>query len=186
METPHSIFSSSRSKNRKGDVRASLTRLGCRRMTALEPGAISAKTSPSHSRCACAISESQPISIRELVGTINGRENSVCGKSGATPNASTLGEIIDPPAERKYAVDPVGVATQTPSAGICTIASSSNRSPKGTMRGYLALAHDDVVEREVTPAGVFGFQARRALRRTVPARRLAATRRWPDRSHRVR
>ena len=39
--------------------------------------------------------------MRELVGTISGREKSVCGSSGTTPNASTLGEMSEPPAERK-------------------------------------------------------------------------------------
>ena len=57
--------------------------------------------------------------MRDAIGTISGRENSVCGSSGTTPKASTLGEMIEPPAERKYAVDPVGVATQMPSAGMC-------------------------------------------------------------------
>src|SRR5579862_148410 len=118
METPQSILVSSRSRKCKGAVRAKYTRLGCSRIATHELGATSHSTSPSHSKWACADSKSDVISIRDVDGTIRGREKSVCGSSGTTPKASTLGAMSEPPAERKYAVEPVGVATQMPSAAI--------------------------------------------------------------------
>src|SRR5690348_1498472 len=49
-------------------------------------------------------------------GTTSGRTASVCGQIAAITMASTLGTTIGPPAERAYAVDPVGVAITMPSA----------------------------------------------------------------------
>src|SRR5580704_19184033 len=103
-------------------------------MKTLELGSTSLSTSPSHSRCACALSWSEVISIFEVVGTISGREKSVCGSNGTTPNASTFGAISEPPAERKYAVEPVGVEIQIPSAGTCAACSSFKHNPNGTIR----------------------------------------------------
>ncbi len=39
-----------------------------------------------------------------------------CGAAGVTSSASTDGLVIGPPAEKLYAVEPVGVATMTASA----------------------------------------------------------------------
>lgn len=48
-----------------------------------------------------------------------GLNDSVCGQIGEINNAGIPGCTRDPPAEREYAVDPVGVAIQSPSA--CTV-----------------------------------------------------------------
>src|SRR5690348_2843349 len=72
--------------------------------------------------------------MRDVDGTMSGREKRVCGSNGTTPKASTFGAISDPPAERKYAVEPVGVATQIPSAAMRVTAPSSTRSPNGSIR----------------------------------------------------
>ena len=47
---------------------------------------------------------------------ITERFPNVCGQIGVITNALTRGPIIGPPAERLYAVDPVGVETINPSA----------------------------------------------------------------------
>src|ERR1700744_2252612 len=44
-----------------------------------------------------------------------GRANNACALFGTTSNASRSGHKIGPPAENAYAVDPVGVDTNTPS-----------------------------------------------------------------------
>ena len=49
-------------------------------------------------------------------GTITGRLVSMCGQIGVRQNAATDGKMIGPPADSEYAVDPVGVATISPSA----------------------------------------------------------------------
>ncbi len=96
--------------------------------------------------------------MRDRVGTINGRENSVCGRSGTTPNASTLGAISDPPADRKYAVDP-GRRRDADAVGSdardCAVVHSQ---PERNDAGDLALTHDDVVEREEPALAVLGFE----------------------------
>jgi hypothetical protein len=40
----------------------------------------------------------------------------MCGATGVTSKHGIAGVTIGPPAENEYAVDPVGVATMTPSA----------------------------------------------------------------------
>ena len=47
--------------------------------------------------------------------TTSGRANSAWADSGITAMASTLGQITGPPAEKLYAVEPVGVETTMPS-----------------------------------------------------------------------
>ena len=49
-------------------------------------------------------------------GTITGRLVSVCGQIGVIASAATEGKTMGPPAESEYAVEPVGVATISPSA----------------------------------------------------------------------
>ncbi len=44
-----------------------------------------------------------------------GRNESECGQMGVTDRTSRPGEMIGPPAERLYAVEPEGVAMMTPS-----------------------------------------------------------------------
>jgi hypothetical protein len=67
--------------------------------------------------------------LRELYGTQTrssipsgssiGRKDNVCGQMGEMSRAGIPGCTRDPPADSEYAVDPVGVATQSPSA--CTV-----------------------------------------------------------------
>ena len=47
--------------------------------------------------------------------TTSGFAKSACAESGTTAIASTVGQITGPPAEKLYAVEPVGVETTTPS-----------------------------------------------------------------------
>ena len=56
------------------------------------------------------------MATRDVAGTTTGRLVSVCGQIGVTTNARTSGVTIGPPAASVYAVDPVGVATMSPSA----------------------------------------------------------------------
>ncbi len=55
-------------------------------------------------------------SISALSGTTIGRLESVNGQMGVTTTAFIDGKITGPPAERLYAVEPVGVETMRPSA----------------------------------------------------------------------
>jgi len=41
---------------------------------------------------------------------------SMCGEMGVSSTQRWAGDTIGPPAENEYAVEPVGVATMTPSA----------------------------------------------------------------------
>ena len=47
--------------------------------------------------------------------TTNGLAKRACAESGMTAMAWTLGQMTGPPAEKLYAVEPVGVDTTTPS-----------------------------------------------------------------------
>ena len=49
-------------------------------------------------------------------GTTSGRCVSVCGQMGAMITPRIVGYMIGPFAASEYAVEPVGVATMTPSA----------------------------------------------------------------------
>ena len=51
----------------------------------------------------------------EVGPSTSGRANSACALSGTTSRASTFGQITGPPAEKAYAVEPVGVDSSTPS-----------------------------------------------------------------------
>lgn len=54
-------------------------------------------------------------SITELAGKIRGRKDRLCGANGVTRMQLVLACTMLPPAERLYAVDPVGVDTMIPS-----------------------------------------------------------------------
>jgi hypothetical protein len=51
-----------------------------------------------------------------------------CGATGMTSRPSARGETIGPPAEKLYAVEPVGVATTTASAAYRTKGCSSTQT----------------------------------------------------------
>ena len=56
------------------------------------------------------------IRIRSVLSNTTLLEVSECGDIGVTTTALAFGLMIGPPADRFYPVDPVGVATITPSA----------------------------------------------------------------------
>lgn len=57
-----------------------------------------------------------PIRSRIVSGSTIGRKDKVCGQMAVTSMMGFSGWHSEPPAARLYAVEPVGVATQTPSA----------------------------------------------------------------------
>ena len=59
---------------------------------------------------------------------------SVCAQIGVRRSPLTMGFMIGPPAEREYAVDPVGEATIKPSALHSTSGVSLTASPREMMR----------------------------------------------------
>lgn len=63
-------------------------------------------------------------------GRMMGRNDSVCAQMAVTSITGFSGWQSEPPAARLYAVDPVGVDTQTPSASTEVKCSSS---PKTSM-----------------------------------------------------
>ena len=62
-----------------------------------------------------AATDSTSITISESGDTTIGREKSACAASGKSTKALTSGQSTGPPAEKAYAVEPVGVAQMTPS-----------------------------------------------------------------------
>ena len=158
METPQSIFASSRSRKCSGFVRAKWTRLGWQRMTTLELGATWLSTSPSHSRCACALSESQVISIRELRRNdqrsreerMRQQRHDAEGVDARRDERTAGREKVGGRAGRRRDADAVGRdARRRPVV---------DAQPEGNDARDLALAHDDVVEREETPLAVLGLE----------------------------
>ena len=63
-------------------------------------------------------------------GSMIGRKDKVCAQMAVSKMTGFSGWHNEPPADRLYAVEPVGVATQTPSA--CTVVKCSS-SPKISM-----------------------------------------------------
>ena len=61
------------------------------------------------------------------------RENSECGHTGVIKMQSICGEIMGPPAESEYAVEPVGVAKSSPSARYFEISSPFRLSERSTI-----------------------------------------------------
>ena len=106
----------SRSVNGASDSRASRSRCGPRATSISIPVRNSVERRPSHQTTPW-VGDASIISTTTVdVGpSTSGRANSACALSGTTSSASTPGQITGPPAENAYAVDPVGVATSTPS-----------------------------------------------------------------------
>ena len=71
---------------------------------------------PSTVSSTCSAGDASRTITRDVAGTTTGRLVSVCGQIGVTTKARTSGVTIGPPAARVYAVEPVGVATMSPSA----------------------------------------------------------------------
>src|ERR1019366_3605189 len=73
-------------------------------------------------------------------GTTIGRIVSRCGQIGVTSIAFTVGITIGPPADRLYAVDPVGVDRITPSARNTATGWPSIETEKSAMRAIVPFA----------------------------------------------
>ena len=61
-----------------------------------------------------------------LIGIIKGLNDNECGAKGVIAMQSVFAYIIDPPAERLYAVEPVGVDIIKPSPTKVVISIPSN------------------------------------------------------------
>ena len=72
--------------------------------------------------------------------TTSGRANSACADSGTTAIASTVGQMTGPPAEKLYAVEPVGVDTTTPSQPKVDSGRPSTSMTTSSMRSRLAFS----------------------------------------------
>ena len=72
----------------------------------------------------------------------SGRANSACALSGTTSSASTPGQITGPPAEKAYAVDPVGVATSIPSQAQRDSGRPSTSTSTSSIRSRAAFSID--------------------------------------------
>src|SRR3712207_4162019 len=84
------------------------------------PGPACATTCPSDSTASSPLDGStESVSFSPLDST-SARLNGDCGATGVTTRPSAGGETIGPPAEKLYAVEPVGVATITASAAYRT------------------------------------------------------------------
>ena len=91
---------------------------GCadRLTTSVWPTAKVAPTCPSTVTKSSSGPSSTRTVISEVGGSTSGRNASVCALTGVTRMVSSVGNTTGPPADRLYAVDPVGVAITTPSA----------------------------------------------------------------------
>ena len=107
----------SRSENGPGCSRASRTGTGERRTITRAPRGRSWVRRPSHHSTPVPWVRSSTSTANTDCGpTTSARPNRACGLSGTSSIASTAGQTIGPPAEKEYAVDPVGVDMTTPVA----------------------------------------------------------------------
>src|SRR5580698_998981 len=118
--------------------------------------ATSASTSPSHSRCACALSRSHVISIWEVIGTINGKKRVRQQRN----NAERFDTGCDQrPACRQEVGSRSGRRCHTNAvrsdAGDGTLLKTQ---PKRNDARDFAFAHYDVVEREESSPAVLGLE----------------------------
>ena len=81
-------------------------------------------------------------------GRITVRIASVCADTGVTTIVSSVGKTTGPPADRLYAVDPVGVESTTPSAAYVAIGSPFAATRNRDDARESALVQHDVVERD--------------------------------------
>src|SRR6185436_10241214 len=86
------------------------------RITTRSSTSIGKPTCPSSVNATSSLSVFNNNSISSSSGTTIGRLESVNGQIGVTTTAFIDGKITGPPAERLYAVEPVGVETIRPSA----------------------------------------------------------------------
>src|SRR6185295_10530719 len=86
-----------------------------RRMTMRPPGGTSNTRRPSQHSTAVGACGSTVTAIVDDGAVTSARLNSACALIGTSSRASTSGHTTGPPAEKAYAVEPVGVAQTTPS-----------------------------------------------------------------------
>ncbi|CAB4550180.1 unannotated protein [freshwater metagenome] len=80
------------------------------------PGGSSQERRPSHHKIPCPALRCRTSTATIASGfTTSGLAKSACALNGTTNSASTDGQTTGPPAEKAYAVDPVGVDMTTPS-----------------------------------------------------------------------
>ena len=109
-------LATSRSVNGASCSRTSRTGVAPRRTSIRAPGGRSTVRRPSHhSTPAPSVSASTSTASTDVGATTIGRANSACALIGTISSASTPGQTTGPPAEKLYAVEPVGVAQTTPS-----------------------------------------------------------------------
>ena len=79
------------------------------------PGGRSKTRRPSQHSTANVVNGSTVMANVEVGAVTSGRLKRACALIGTSSNASTSGQTTGPPAEKAYAVEPVGVAHRTPS-----------------------------------------------------------------------
>src|SRR5262249_4855768 len=133
----------------RGRSRTTRTGSAPRRTETTAPGGTSYTRRPSQNTTARDVYGSTVIRMVDVGAVTTGRLNSVCALIGTTTSAETSGQTTGPPAEKAYAVEPVGVAHTTPSqpyrdSGRSSTSSSSSsiraRSPFSTLTSLSA--HD--------------------------------------------
>ena len=77
---------------------------------------------------------------------MSGRFVNVCGQMGVRQMALTVGKTMGPPAEREYAVEPVGVEMMRPSALYSQMKLSPAQASRSTMRAMADLAMTTSIE----------------------------------------
>src|SRR5688500_17524704 len=93
----------------------SCTSCGLRRMTTLSPACSTPVSSPSQNSVVPGFTLAATSTSELRDETTTGRNERLCGQIGVTQKASTPLSTIGPPADRLYAVEPLGVAAMTPS-----------------------------------------------------------------------
>ena len=88
-------------------ARRTLSISPCAKVVPTWPSTVTKSSSDASSACSV---------TSTLDGRITGRMASVCADTGVTTIVSSVGKTTGPPAERLYAVDPVGVDSTMPSA----------------------------------------------------------------------
>ena len=142
----------SRSVNGASDSRASRSRWAPRVTSISIPVRSSTDRRPSHQTTPW-VWETSIISTTTVdVGlSTSGRANSACALSGTTSIASTPGQTTGPPAENAYAVDPVGVATRTPSQAQRDSGRPSTSTSTSSIRSRDGLLDRHLVDRVRRP-----------------------------------
>src|SRR5688572_13960290 len=111
----------------------SSTSFGLRRSTTVSPRVNFVLACPSQNNVVPGFTRDALITTVIFEDTTTGRNERLCGQMGVMQMASTDASMMGPPAETLYAVDPLGVATMTPSPKYRTPLSPSARSSSSIM-----------------------------------------------------